>query len=486
MSRSENLTVMFTDIVGYTEQTARLSRAGLNTLLRTHDQVVLPIVEAFGGRRIKAIGDALLIVFRSPTDAVQCGMAIQDALAEKRSQLGGEFDLHLRVALSQGDVRVARNDVHGEAVNVASRIEAITPPDDIYFSEAVYLAMNKAEIPSRPAGTHEFRGIPEKVRVFSVPAYVSPRLVPGAEGPPGTGLPFGGAHLLRSVRAGLRHRLGLGRPPLWLTPQQRQRLRWVGFTMVAVLGLIWVEMNRQPMPPAKQAPEEVAARQAPATDPGEAAEAAPTPSPPVKPRSALRAEVQNLLAQDDPQGLGDWIERNAAENPELPVVVWAQGHLAFLENQREEGLIRYREAIAKEPELAASGRYARNLIGILGWKTAEVEQLINQAPSDEVLTALGRRTGEPGFHGRHHAMRILHNLEGRDYIDWFGYAREEMRSREDCKDRREAVRIFRRLKDPRAIEIIQANRNTGFIGGFKDRCLASEAEATIDELRKLQ
>ncbi len=74
--RTENLAIVFTDIVGYTARTSRQTREENARLLAEHDRLLLPIVRAFGGRRIKSIGDALLLTFRSPTDSVLCGMAM--------------------------------------------------------------------------------------------------------------------------------------------------------------------------------------------------------------------------------------------------------------------------------------------------------------------------------------------------------------------------------------------------------------------------
>src|ERR1043166_9135425 len=79
---SENLTVMFTYIVGYSELTSRQSRDQNRAMLRDHNRLLLPLVVRFGGRRVKSIGDSLMLGFSSPTDAVRCGMAMHDALAE--------------------------------------------------------------------------------------------------------------------------------------------------------------------------------------------------------------------------------------------------------------------------------------------------------------------------------------------------------------------------------------------------------------------
>ncbi|MFV1993546.1 MAG: adenylate/guanylate cyclase domain-containing protein, partial [Acidiferrobacterales bacterium] len=141
--KTENLAIVLTDIVGFTETTAQQSRQENEFLLDTHNQILLPIIKKYKGRLVKSIGDALLLVFRSPTDAMLCSMAMQDALFEYNRDIPDQRQIHIRVAASLGEVRITRNDIFGEPVNTTSRIEGVTPKDEIYFSEAIYMAMNK-------------------------------------------------------------------------------------------------------------------------------------------------------------------------------------------------------------------------------------------------------------------------------------------------------------------------------------------------------
>lgn len=201
--KTENLAIVLTDIAGYSETTAKQSRLANERLLATHNRILFPIVKRFKGRHVKSIGDALLLVFRSPTDAMLCAMAMQDALFEYNRNTPKEQQIHLRVAASLGEVRVSRGDVFGEPVNITSRIEGITPPDEIYMSEAVYMAMNKAEVPSQEVGWRELKGVTGKIRIFNIPRFATPRLVPqdvmAAEDMSDLVYPYGGAHLAAQV-----------------------------------------------------------------------------------------------------------------------------------------------------------------------------------------------------------------------------------------------------------------------------------------------
>jgi class 3 adenylate cyclase len=167
--KTANLAIVFTDIQGFTERTSRQTLEENQRLLRVHHDLLTPVFKAFGGRIIKSIGDAFLVTFESPTQAVLSGMAIQDRLWQhNRSVLEAER-LDVRVAINVGEVRVEPNDVFGEPVNIASRVESIAEPGEVFFTEAVYLSMNKAEVPSQEVGSFELKGIPGKIRVFRVP-----------------------------------------------------------------------------------------------------------------------------------------------------------------------------------------------------------------------------------------------------------------------------------------------------------------------------
>ena len=78
--KTQNLAVMITDIKGFTAKTSRQTREENALMLRRHDALLVPVLRAFGGRRIKTMGDAFLVVFSSPTNSLLCGMAIQDRL----------------------------------------------------------------------------------------------------------------------------------------------------------------------------------------------------------------------------------------------------------------------------------------------------------------------------------------------------------------------------------------------------------------------
>ncbi len=159
---------MFTDIQGFTSRTSESTRKGFRSLLEEHDRLLRPIFAYFGGVIVKTIGDAFLVRFDSPTDAVVCGLALQSVLSQHNAPLPDRERIAIRVAINTGDVVVREDDVLGEPVNVAARLESIAEPGEVWFTEAVYLTMNRREVPTTEIGERTFKGIPHPVRVYKV------------------------------------------------------------------------------------------------------------------------------------------------------------------------------------------------------------------------------------------------------------------------------------------------------------------------------
>jgi class 3 adenylate cyclase/uncharacterized RDD family membrane protein YckC len=165
---TRHLTILLTDIKGFTDKTSHQTRAAIQAMLDEHRTIVLPILQNGGGNLVKTIGDAFLMTYASPTNAVLAGVAVQEALAKRNEGRGPDDRLEIRIAINAGEVNIAEGDVFGEAVNITARIEGIAEANQVYFTEAVYLAMNKNEVPSSEVGLMQLKGIPEKIRVYKV------------------------------------------------------------------------------------------------------------------------------------------------------------------------------------------------------------------------------------------------------------------------------------------------------------------------------
>jgi class 3 adenylate cyclase len=190
--RTENLAVMLTDMKGFTAATSRQSREENARMLALLDELVLPVFRAFGGRRVKTIGDAYLVLFASPTSALLCGAALQDRLWDHGLRVPPEERIELKVVVSLGEVRLVGGgavpqDVYGEAVNLAARVEGEAAAGEVWFTEAVRLVADATQVDAEDLGARPLKGIEEEVRLYRL------RRAP-ADGPP-----HGGAALSRVV-----------------------------------------------------------------------------------------------------------------------------------------------------------------------------------------------------------------------------------------------------------------------------------------------
>jgi TolB-like protein/class 3 adenylate cyclase/Tfp pilus assembly protein PilF len=160
-SRRKLAAIMFTDIVGYTALMGRDESTALR-LLKKNRAVHRPLIRKYHGQWLKEMGDGILASFDSISDAVYCAGAIQAAAFQ-------ENDLNLRIGIHVGEVMEDGNDVFGDGVNIASRIEALTPPGSVWVSEAVYKNIkNKAGISSSFEQTVELKNVEDPLNIYSV------------------------------------------------------------------------------------------------------------------------------------------------------------------------------------------------------------------------------------------------------------------------------------------------------------------------------
>jgi TolB-like protein len=128
---------MFTDIVGYTALMGE-NEASAYQLLKKNRQVQKPIIEKHGGKWLKEMGDGVLASFQTVSDSVYCAIEIQESCLE-------EPELKLRIGIHQGEVIMEDEDVFGDGVNIASRLEPLAPAGGIYVSESVFRNIQNKE-----------------------------------------------------------------------------------------------------------------------------------------------------------------------------------------------------------------------------------------------------------------------------------------------------------------------------------------------------
>jgi class 3 adenylate cyclase/tetratricopeptide (TPR) repeat protein len=160
--------IMFTDIVGYTSLSQKNEALAMR-LLEEHRSLVRPYFPKYNGREVKTIGDAFLVEFASALEAIRCAFDIQQSVHEMNNGRPQDRQVQIRIGIHVGDVIHSQNDVYGDAVNIASRIEPLAVPGGICVSQQVYdQVQNKFEFPLESLGKKELKNVGEPVEVFRV------------------------------------------------------------------------------------------------------------------------------------------------------------------------------------------------------------------------------------------------------------------------------------------------------------------------------
>lgn len=168
--------ILSADIVGYSGL-MEADEAGTLERLQENRRVVFdPCVARHGGRLVKLMGDGALVEFASVVAAVQCAIAIQSAMAGAEPDLEPEQRLRYRIGVNVGDVIVEGEDIYGEGVNVAARLQAFAPPGGIAVPSQVREQVEgKAAASFEDAGEHALKNIHRPVHIFLArPGQVSP------------------------------------------------------------------------------------------------------------------------------------------------------------------------------------------------------------------------------------------------------------------------------------------------------------------------
>jgi len=153
------LTVLMTDIVGSTEQAARLGDNRWRSLLDRHDAIVQRRVSAFGGQTINTTGDGFITAFTGPTRAIQCA----EAIGHDVTSLG----LEIRAGIHTGECERRETDIGGLAVHIAARILDFASPGKILVSSTVKDLTVGSGLQLIPAGTHSLMGVPGDWQLYA-------------------------------------------------------------------------------------------------------------------------------------------------------------------------------------------------------------------------------------------------------------------------------------------------------------------------------
>ncbi len=161
----KQVTVMFTDIEGSTRYWDTRGDIKGRLMVDTHNRLIFPVIRKFNGKVVKTIGDSIMAVFNKPDKAVSASIGIQQMLRKNR-ELDENFTLKVRIGIHTGMAIVEHNDVFGDVVNVASRVESQGSGDDILISEDTAGKIKKKMFNFVRGGSFTPKGKKKVLKVF--------------------------------------------------------------------------------------------------------------------------------------------------------------------------------------------------------------------------------------------------------------------------------------------------------------------------------
>jgi adenylate cyclase len=183
--------IISADVVGYSRMMGRDEAATLARLKALRAELLEPKVAEYGGRVVKTTGDGLLIEFPSAVDAVSHSVEVQRAMAERNAGSPEEEQIRLRIGINVGDIIIDDEDIYGDGVNVAARLEALAEPGGICVSARVYdYIRDRLNVEIDDLGRKSVKNIVDPVHVYQVRMGKGPKdpaATPGGarEAPPG-------------------------------------------------------------------------------------------------------------------------------------------------------------------------------------------------------------------------------------------------------------------------------------------------------------
>ena len=161
--------ILAADVVGFSRLMSRDEEGTLNRLKAHLGELVEPHIAAHRGRIVKRTGDGLLVDFASAVEAVRCAVAIQAGMADRNRIAEDDRRIEFRIGINLGDVIIEGEDIYGDGVNIASRLEALADPGGIFVSRAVRDSVrDKLGLILEDLGEKPVKNIPRPVRVFRI------------------------------------------------------------------------------------------------------------------------------------------------------------------------------------------------------------------------------------------------------------------------------------------------------------------------------
>ena len=161
--------ILAADVAGYSLLTGLDEEGTLERLRNLRRELINPTISLHRGRVVKTTGDGILIEFPSVVDALRCALDVQRGMNRQNANVPTEKRIEFRVGINVGDVVVEGEDLLGDSVNVAARLEGIAEPGGICISESAYQQVrDKVDVTFQDAGEQRLKNIPRPVRAYQV------------------------------------------------------------------------------------------------------------------------------------------------------------------------------------------------------------------------------------------------------------------------------------------------------------------------------
>ena len=160
--------IVAADVAGYSRLMG-LDEAGTARTLREHRTVIDGLVAKHGGRIVKTTGDGVLLEFPSVVDAVECAVAVQAVMAHRNEAVAADRQMLFRIGINLGDILIEGDDILGDGVNIAARLEGIAEPGGICISSSAYdQVRGKVPVEFADLGEQTLKNISRPIRAYAI------------------------------------------------------------------------------------------------------------------------------------------------------------------------------------------------------------------------------------------------------------------------------------------------------------------------------
>ena len=374
----------------------------------------------------------------------------------------------IRAALNVGEVHVEKKDIFGSAVNLAARVESITPAGDIYFSQAVHWSMNQAEVDAEPVGKKSFKGFDTEVEIYRVKP----------KNDDGTAPPFGSDFTILGANADFHGMGGISESAKKLSSKTKPILIGLGILAAVAAGGagIYVYLDqpnfRQPITTTTTGSQNTATQQTTNTT---------TIMSSGLDKGDLKEAVKDAFKQNNLAQATALAREFTASYPTEPDTYLYSGHLLIAEGRWEEAVQSYRQAIQLRSKLINDKGLVDRLISNIG-KHPDIANFVAENASDKLISKLTKQAAKPGWNERHGAVAALQASNNEAKIDWVQFHTLNLNESKDCQKTLESVNQLKTLNASSALPQLEALK-TKSNGKPSESCYQEALDQTISELK---